>query len=214
MTFWGAVSGQTYLEGENRRGRRTLDLDAVWAHQLNVAATEVVETQDPAEESVVLFYQNYSSAAQMERSIEDVRASVKGVVFKPDEALRKKWRAASMVTSSVPDGVSALKKAGVDAVKDVEVVPLTRAEALVGCHTIINRGENSHNFGYCHSPPTSSKIWATRTKTADGRMIPLLWTCHVYAESDIMAGHTHAPCHVNDRMVVALTPAHAGLLSP
>ena len=144
----------------------------------------------------------------------DLRARVKGVVHQPEEALREAWHAASMVKGSVPDGVMALKAAGVDAVKDVEVVPLTRAEALVGCHTIINRGENSHNFGYCHSPPTSSKIWATRTKTADGRMIPLLWTCHVYAESDIMAGHTHAPCHVNDRMVVALTPAHAGLLSP
>ena len=164
---------------------------------------------------MVLFYQNYSSAAQMERSIEDVRASVKGVVYKPDEALRKKWRAASMVTSSVPDGVSALKKAGVDAVKDVEVVPLTRAEALVGCHTIINRGANSTNFGYCHSPPTSSKMWATRTETADKRIVPLVWTCHVYVKGGAMhAREGHAPCHVNDLTVMALTPKHAGLLSP
>ena len=93
------------------------------------------------------------------------------------------------------------------------MVQLTRAEVLVSCHvTAAKRADGSVNYGYCHSPPTSSTVWATRTEAADGRTILLLWTCHAYEKGDVMAAHAHAPCHVNAHVVLALTPAHKHLL--
>ncbi len=206
--------GQESIEALNKRGRRTLVLDAEWEHQLTIAATEVVDTQARVEESVVVFYQNYSSAAQMKQSMEEMRARVKGVVHEPADTLKEGWRKAVHVNgSAVPDGVVALTEAGIGAVKDVEVVQLTRAEVLVSCHvTAATRADGSINYGYCHSPPTSSTVWATRTEATDGRTILLLWTCHAYEKDDVMAAHAHAPCHVNAHVVLALAPKHQHLL--
>ena len=198
-----------FNEATHRSGRKALN--AEWAHQLELAATEVHEEQAPPEESLVVFYKNFTVEGQMGAYLDELQQQVgKGVVHRPPASLRDAWlskfNGISGVTADAPDGVSALKAAGVDAVEDVAVVSLTRAEALVGCHA-----QRNSDKGYCHSPPTSSKMWATRTKTSDGAVVPLLWTCHTYAADSSWAHH--APCHVNERTFVALTPAHAGLLS-
>lgn len=197
-----------FNEATHRSGRNTLN--AEWAHQLELAATDVEERRAPPEDSLVVFYRDFTVEGQMSAYLDELQQQVgKGFVHRPPASVRDAWlrkfQSVSAVTGAAPDGVSALKAAGVDAVEDVAMVPLTRAEALVGCHT-----QRDSDKGYCHSPPTSSEMWATRTKTHDGAVVPLLWTCHAYAANSSWAHH--APCHVNERTFVALTPAHAGLL--
>ena len=64
--------------------------------------------------------------------------------------------------------------------------------------------------GYCHSPPTSATVWATRTATKDGRVIPLLWTCHQVEHAE--GAPRDFACHVLEKTLVALSPDKEFLL--
>ena len=95
-----------------------------------------------------------------------------------------------------------------------EGVPAHPSQVLLTCHASAwlrpAAPQPKAWRGYCHSPPTSATVWATRTATKDGRVIPLLWACHKmeHAKGTLR----DFSCHVLEKTLVALSPEYEYLL--
>merc|ERR1740117_2855169 len=122
---------------------------AVWDRHLLLAASDTPDVDDPADKAEILYMADYTNRNQMNADFQRVQdqaahASPFGVSSPDIKGLLD-------VMIGAPDGVIALKKAGLDAVEDLVKVPISREELLLVCHTASLDGM-SNFFGKCHSP--------------------------------------------------------------
>jgi hypothetical protein len=182
----------------------------------------------PAADSIVLFLETYNTAEQMEAQVNGLRQKVPQMsVHRPSLAapgsatdgsaagsLEKKLLTQRLMLSA-PDGVAALRPLGMRPVKDVAMEPLAPAEVIAMCHTRANSDPKAFGhsadpkmIGLCHSSPTAGKTWVTKTLLEDGRVLPLVWTCHAVQN----AGEGVYHCHVSEEALLAPSTSHAALL--
>jgi hypothetical protein len=168
-----------------------------WAKQLELAASEVEEPDVPEAEGEVIFAEKYQSEhaySEMNDALQALEQRVgKGatVVRPPIPAMTPNGtRIANTLqpedtvgsSTGVPSGAEALRtwvpsmSAGA---AELPAVFLTSEEVLLICHTSKSaESAGGQERGTCHSAPTSNRAWLTRTRIADGKVVPLLWSCH------------------------------------
>jgi len=214
---------------------KVLGIDGVgecWADQLCRAGSEELEETADTNNEILCYLQNFSSPQEMNGNLTALvseasqecnpsrrrRLGASPVPHRtfvhtiPGELLYNPTQFVYM--GAAPNGVEALSHVGVEAVEDLIIQRLSLEQVLLTCHASAWQRPSEPSpaawRGYCHSPPTSATVWATRTATTDGRVIPLLWACH---QKEHALGASRAfECHVLEKSLVALSPDKEFLL--
>jgi hypothetical protein len=215
------------LKDYNFRAERKLGREGVaeaWESQLNRAGSHDEQPPVDEDQSLMLSYKNFTSLADMNEYVAGLSKRIGRIasLFQPPlDLLYKNRTLFTYMPLGAPDGVGALKKMGLAAVKDVVTQRVSLTESLLTCHASSWQEASAASsrrpwLGYCHSAPTSATVWLTRTAMEDGSQLPLLWTCHQEPRKEGARKEGQSQefkCHVMEKTLIAPSPELQGLFA-